>query len=385
MQQSRADRRAVRMWMVLAGLCACAVPAVAQDEEGARLTALSRAAVETQNDILVSGDAQAALARRSNAAAFRGGIERNLATVTNRRDAAARSRVSYRAHQTTLRVTDTQVDGDRAVQDAVEHVILELAPVPGGPEQTEYEQPHRFRFQRQGGEWTLVADDILPPPEDPDSLRGPASTPRTMDAPPGYRPNPRLQERGGAPSALLDGRPRFQFASARPPYRAAVASYSPSAAVNYAYSYWSSYNSAYRAYDNDCTNFISQAVKAGGWPYDDVGERTASNTWYYGSFTFTTSYSWAGAHNFNLFFAQSGRGWAAQYFSDLLAGDLLQADFGPSPDGNISHSMVVTKKDTYGNIYLTYHSYNTRDRLLSDIQASNPGTAWYGLLLKYSF
>lgn len=358
-------------------------PAQAGDEE--RLTALARAAVETQNDILVSGDVQGALAKRANAAAFRGGIERHLPTITNRRNAMARSRVSYRSHQTTLRVENTQVEGDRATQRATERVVLALSPVPGGPTQTEYEQSRVFRYQRQGGEWTLVADEILPPPEDPDSLRGPARTPRTTDAPPGHQPNPRLQERGApATDAFLDSRGIFRLASmgARMP---AYATYTPSTAVNYAYTYWSSYNSAYRAYDNDCTNFISQAVRAGGWPFDETGERTANDTWYYGSFTWTTSYSWAGAHNFNLFFAQSGRGWAATYFSDMIAGDLLQADFGPSPDGNISHTMIVTKKDSYGNIYLTYHSNNTRDRLLSDIQASNPGTSWYGLLMKYSF
>lgn len=359
----------------------------AQTGDEAQLTALARAAVETQNDILVSGDVQGALAKRANAAAFRGGIERNLPTLTSRRNALARSRVGYRSHQTTLRVNNTRVEGDRATQTAVERVVLALTPVPGAPTETEYEQPHIFRYERQDGEWKLVADELPPPPEDPDSLRGPARTPRTTEAPPGHQPNTRLQERNTpGPSSFLHRGGMFSLASlgSRSP-RAFAASYSASAAVNYAYTYWSNYNSSYRAYDNDCTNFTSQALRAGGWPFDEVGERTASNTWYYGSFTWTTSYSWAGAHNFNLFFAQSGRGWAAQYFSEMLAGDLLQADFGPSPDGNISHTMVVTKKDSYGNLYLTYHSTNTRDRLLSDIQAQNPGTNWYGLLMKYTF
>jgi hypothetical protein len=361
-------------------------PAQAADE--AQLTALARAAVETQNDILVSGDVQGSLGKRENAAAFRGGIERHFPTITNRRNALARARVSYRSHQTTLRVTNTRVEGDRATQTAIERVVLTLPPVPGAPTETAYDQAHIFRYEKQGGEWKLVADELPPPPEDPDSLRGPARTPRTVDAPAGHQPNPRLQERNTpGPSSFLNRGGMFSLASmgSRSPWTRSFATYSPNAAVNYAYTYWSNYNSSYRAYDNDCTNFISQAVRAGGWPFDEVGERTTNDAWYYGSFTWTTTYSWAGAHNFNLFFAESGRGWAAQYFSDMLAGDLLQADFGPSPDGNISHSMVVTKKDSYGNLYLTYHSNSTRDRLLSDIQAANPGTNWYGLLLKYSF
>lgn len=384
MQNTMATARRI-LPLAMAAVLALPQRAPAQAGDEAQLTALARAAVESQNDILVSGDVEGSLSRRPNAAAFRGGVERHIPTLNNRRNALARSRVSYRAHQTTLRVDNTRVEGDRATQTATERVVLQLAPVPGAPAQTEYEQPHVFRYERQGGQWKLVADEIVPPPEDPDSLRGPAQTPRTTEAPAGHQPNPRLQERGTpSPGAFITRPSRFRLAGLGAPWKT-FASYSPSTAVNYAVTYWSNYNSAYRAYDNDCTNFISQAVRAGGWPFDEVGDRTANNTWYYGSFTFTTSYSWAGAHNFNLFFNQSGRGFAAQYFSDLLVGDLLQADFGPSPDGNISHSMVVTKKDSYGNVYLTYHSFNTRDRLLSDIQAANPGTAWYGLLMKYSF
>jgi hypothetical protein len=360
----------------------------AQVGDEVHLTALARAAVETQNDILVSGDVQGSLGKRANAAAFRGGIERHLPTITNRRNALARARVSYRSHQTTLRVTNTRVEGNRATQTAVERVVLALPPIPGAPAETVYEQPHIFRYEKEGGEWTLVADELPPPLEDPDSLRGPARTPRTVDAPAGYEPNPQLQERNTpGPSSFLNGGEMFSLAAmgSRSRWASSYATYSPSAAVNYAYTYWSNYNSSYRAYSNDCTNFISQVVRAGGWPFDEVGERTTNNAWYYGLFTWTTTYSWAGAHNFNLFFAQSGRGSSARYFSDLRTGDLLQADFGPSPDGNIEHSMIVTKKDSYGNLYLTYHTNNTRDRLLSDIRTANPGTNWYGLVLKYSF
>ena len=71
----------------------------------------------------------------------------------------------------------------------------------------------------------------------------------------------------------------------------------------------------------------------------------------------------------------------ATYFSDMLTGDILQADFGPTPDGNISHSMVVTSKDASNNIYLTYHTNNTKNRSINDLLAGNPGTRWYGLAL----
>ena len=34
--------------------------------------------------------------------------------------------------------------------------------------------------------------------------------------------------------------------------------------MDYAYKWWNGRNPAYRSYELDCTNFISQVVKAGG-------------------------------------------------------------------------------------------------------------------------
>jgi hypothetical protein len=369
---------------------ALAVPqrAPAQTGDEAQLTALARAAVEAQNDILVSGDVEGSLGRRANAAAFRGGIQAHFASLTNRKNVLAQSRNDYKSHRTTLRIKNTRVEGDRATQEATEHVVLTLDPSIGGPPQTEYTQEHVLRFERAGGQWRLSADEILPPPEDPDSLRGPAVTAETRPAPAGHTPNPQIERRrAGPPRTFLDGSGLFRLASLGGRSSTRLFAYSPTAAVNYALTYWgpynTNYNTAYREYTNDCTNFISQVVKAGGWVYDETGDRTLNNTWYYGSFTFTTSYSWAGAHNFNGFFNQSGRGFVATYFSDMLTGDILQADFGPTPDGNISHSMVVTSKDASNNIYLTYHTNNTRNRSINDLLAGNPGTRWYGLALYY--
>jgi hypothetical protein len=165
----------------------------------------------------------------------------------------------------------------------------------------------------------------------------------------------------------------------------AIGSYNATAAVNYALTYVYSPNSAYRLYtDNDCTNFTSQALRAGGWPFDETGDRALANTWYYGTFTFTTSYSWAAAHNFNQFFAQAGRGFGAQYFSQLIKGDMLQADFGPVPDGNISHSMIVNQV-LNGVPMITYHSPGTANQSLDDFRALHPGSNWYGLLMSSSF
>ncbi len=42
-------------------------------------------------------------------------------------------------------------------------------------------------------------------------------------------------------------------------------SYNPNSAVTYAYNWYNSFNPAYNSYDpNDCANFVSQCLKAGG-------------------------------------------------------------------------------------------------------------------------
>jgi hypothetical protein len=384
MRQSRTG--GVQVLLLALGTAIMAVPGAAQGGDQAELSALAQEAVEAQNDVLVSGDVEGSLRGRANAARFRAGIQRNLANLTHRKNVLARTRNDYKSHRTTVRVNDTRVEGDRATQRGTEHVVLALDPSIGGPPNTEYTQEHVFKYQKTGGQWTLVEDEVLIPPPLPEEIRGPAATPAATEAPAGYKPNPNTERRRAGPQgAFLSQTPLFSLASYSRRSTERAFAYNPTAAVNYALTYWgpynSNYNSSYREYPNDCTNFISQAMKAGGWVYDDVGDRTASNTWYYGTFTATTSYSWAGAHNFNTFFAQSGRGWALSHVNDLWLGDVLQADFGPTPDGNISHSMIVTHKDANGVAYLTYHTGNTRNRSVNDIVAGNPGSRWYALAM----
>jgi hypothetical protein len=360
-----------------------AIGAPAQTTDEAELVALTREAIEAQNDVLVTGNVAAALEGRERADRFRDGIQDRVQRMLTRRRALSPKGNDYKSHRTDVRVTETRIAGDRATVAVTEHVVLGLDPAGGRPAETEYVELHVMEYVRDGGQWRLVRDVVPPVPPLDEEIRAPAGVQPTVEAPPGHAPDPQMERRRG--SARGDGTGSvFQFASLSGTRRHAVA-YNYNAAVNYALTYWgpyeSNYNSSYRVYSaNDCTNFTSQVLRAGGWQFVD-GDRTLSSSWYYGSFTWTTSYSWAGAHNFNQFFQQSGRGWAAKYFSDMYLGDILQADWGPTPDGNISHSMVVTAKASDGTIYLTYHSNNTRNRSIDDLRASNPGTNWYGLLM----
>ena len=301
----------------------------------------------------------------------------------------AKNGLRYTSHRTELDIASTEVNGTKATQKGTERVVLQLTG--GGPSETSYDEEHLFEFALQGDTWTLVSDTILIPEPLEEENRRPIDAKPMVEAPPGFRPDQskRGPRQGGPSTARLAGPSTYAFASTngrrldvRP---AATVYYNAQAAVNYALQYVYNYNSQYRSYSNDCTNFTSQALRAGGWTYDQTGgDRTASDVWYYTSYSWTTSYTWAGAHNFYQFFKQSGRGYMAGTFSELIKGDLVQADWGPTPDGNISHSMVVTDVAN-GTAFVTYHSTNTRNRSLDDLRASNPGTNWYGLLMNYSY
>lgn len=59
-------------------------------------------------------------------------------------------------------------------------------------------------------------------------------------------------------------------------------SYSNQSAANYAINWWNSRNPSYRSFEADCTNFISQALYAGGWRYVS-GYYLNSSSWWYSS------------------------------------------------------------------------------------------------------
>ncbi len=155
---------------------------------------------------------------------------------------------------------------------------------------------------------------------------------------------------------------------------ALAAGYDRGRAVSYAYQ-WAGNgqrrrNPAYPSFaNNDCTNFASQVIAAGGIPLDGDGWLGTENTlyeWYCRSSWGRTRYSssWINVNDFRLYHTSNNhRGrvggiYTAGSANSLRAaaqpGDILQA---MNSYAYISgwHSMIVTKKSG-GEIYLTYHS-----------------------------
>lgn len=146
------------------------------------------------------------------------------------------------------------------------------------------------------------------------------------------------------------------------------------AMVTYALTYWTNYNPAYRNFSangggGDCTNFVSQALRAGGWQ-DAIGWYQSNDVWWYNSAN--QSYTWAGAQNWSRFAPQRTT-WLANIWY-MERADVLQLDF--NKDGSKDHTMIVTKK-TSSEIYMTYHTADHINRTLSSLQAIYANSAWW--------
>jgi hypothetical protein len=130
-------------------------------------------------------------------------------------------------------------------------------------------------------------------------------------------------------------------------------------AVQYAERWWNSYNPAYKKFEVDCTNFISQCLHVGGapmrgFPNRGIGWWLQNNNW---------SYSWAVAHSLRLYLPNSKSGLRAREVGSadqLLLGDVICYDF--EGDGRFNHNTIVTGKDAYGMPLVNAHTYNSRMR-----------------------
>ncbi|HEX6923333.1 MAG TPA: amidase domain-containing protein, partial [Bacillales bacterium] len=131
-----------------------------------------------------------------------------------------------------------------------------------------------------------------------------------------------------------------QTESERPGFR-----YRRLEAVKYADRWWNGYNPAYRSFDVDCTNYVSQCLHAGEAPMS--GQPNRGRGWWYGGKSW--SYSWAVAHSLRWYLSGATRGLRAREMSSadqLIPGDVICYDF--EGDGRWDHSTIVTAMDPKG-------------------------------------
>lgn len=305
-----------------------------------------------------------------------------FATLDKRRDIIGRVNVEYAAAD--IDVTLERVDqvGTTLTVAAREHTALRFRnPKAGDPEATEYAEDHVITFVLEAGSW-IMADqrparlDTMPPVTEAVEAVGlaPADDPAVAGAPPdGYaepvaastvKPQGKLTLDARAISDLQNG------AVVTP--MAIPAGLNYTAMTTYAKTYWNNYNPAYKSFSGaggDCTNFISQILREGGWTFV-TGIYTSGDAWWYNAVN--QSYTWADAENWSWFAPK--RTVALSRVYDMTVADVLQYDL--DKNGTMDHTMFVQKKTTT-DIYMTYHSSNHYNRPLAEILALYPAAAWY--------
>lgn len=136
-------------------------------------------------------------------------------------------------------------------------------------------------------------------------------------------------------------------------------SYDRRKAVQYAEQWWNAYNPAFRSFDVDCTNYISQCLLAGGgWMH---GEPDRERGWWYGDQSW--SFSWAVAHSMRWYLSgatKSISGIQVDGAENLQPGDVICYDFEGS--GRWDHTTIVVAKDAENMPLVNAHTDNSRHR-----------------------
>lgn len=137
-----------------------------------------------------------------------------------------------------------------------------------------------------------------------------------------------------------------------------------SSMVNYANKYAYSRNPNYGDFSKlggDCTNFVSQIIKAGGTPFDTTG----SYRWYYFNMN-NRAPSWSGVWNLydylinNDYIGPQGKlANTNEILYGMKTGDVVFIDF--DKDGTLDHAVSITSYQT-GNSSLTKVASHTVDR-----------------------
>ncbi|MEG8275650.1 amidase domain-containing protein [Streptomyces sp. AHA2] len=284
-----------------------------------------------------------------------------LSRLEQRKERLAKAGEKYSKAGTTVTLNATRVTGRTAKAAVTETTTLTYAGARGdAPRTTGFQAEHELTFKAdRHGNWRLTAiRDTDEGGLAVNTLSKPASV---KVATAGTTTTP------SAPRAATTRYP------VQVPKTATTYDYKAMAA--YAEKHWNTYNKDYPDFNGegaggDCTNFVSQSLKAGGWKH--VPGYVYDYTRWFGNADIQ-SHSFIGVNEWSWFAQNSKRTTPLANVYQLEVGDVLQVDF--DRDGSKDHTMIVTYKSR-GVPYVTYHSNNTLRRSVASLVASYP-TAYY--------
>lgn len=132
--------------------------------------------------------------------------------------------------------------------------------------------------------------------------------------------------------------------------------YNREIAVNYAEKWWNGRNQKFPTFQDDCSNFISQCLYAGGFPMTSSRDRTKG--WWQNGISW--SFSWSVAHAFMLYLESSPYTKKVPDVKMLELGDIICLDF--EGDGRFNHSLIITDFDEKNEPLVNAHSYDSQHR-----------------------
>ncbi|MEV7788117.1 amidase domain-containing protein [Streptomyces sp. NPDC088106] len=305
--------------------------------------------------------------------------------LDDRRERLARHGEKYSAANTTVALNRTRVNGRKAVVTVTETTTLTYKKVRGDePKTTGFQADHQLTFEAdRRGNWRLTGireagDDQLAVNQPAQPEVDPAPAP-TASAP---SPSPSASASAATSAGAATTTPSSPRAAITRPAPAAPkdltgGAYDYRAMAAYADKYWRDYNPEYPSFDGqgaggDCTNFVSQALKAGGWKH--VPGYVYDYTRWFGNSSIQ-SHSFIGVNEWSWFALNSERATSLANVYQMDVGDVLQVDF--DRNGSKDHTMIVTHRSAQGVPYLSYHSTNTHRRSVASIIASYPNAAYY--------
>ncbi|MFA7170678.1 MAG: amidase domain-containing protein [Candidatus Paceibacterota bacterium] len=160
------------------------------------------------------------------------------------------------------------------------------------------------------------------------------------------------------------------------------AAYNGYAAADYAT------KNAYSSYTftNDCTNFASNALQAGGWQETGKYSSSSNDAWYF-DFRPQPGFSntWTIADSLYRFMSRHPERATAMSakgpFYNYKVGDIIQIDY--ERDGRWDHTMVVTAISAdYNNLQITQHGDNAPVKWLNSLKGTYSTANFIGWRIK---